>query len=229
MYRKRMGRARQDIVGDHSLIHVTFRCHNKEFYFHSDEMKKYVYKILCNYRKRFDIHVFDWVIMSNHVHLLVYTPDRETLSRFMHSSNLAVAKLINREFKKRGQAIEDRFKSPVIENESYMVNTIGYIWLNPFRAGMVGRASVGDYRYSSLFYKLRGLADRLCSSYHVLKKVFGFCVTKKSKLQRFAMKLLQKMLSKEWCDSSSVFEALHSIGSEDYCKARRPITRLRSG
>ena len=141
MYRKRMGRARQDIVGDHSLIHVTFRCHNKEFYFHSDEMKMNVYKTLCNYRKRFDIHVFDvgyhdrTMFTFWFTHLIAKPFRGLCILQILRS-----AKLINREFKKRGQAIEDRFKSPVIENESNMVNTIGYLWLNHFRAGMVSRA-----------------------------------------------------------------------------------------
>ena len=65
--------------------------------------------------------------MSNHAHLLIYTPERDILSRFMHSTNLAIAKAINKEFNKRGQAIEDRYKSPVIESEAYALNTIGYI------------------------------------------------------------------------------------------------------
>ena len=109
-----MGRARQDIVNNNSLLHVTFRCHNKEFYRHSHIMKTLVYKILLKYRKRFDIQILEWCLMSNRGHLLIYTPERDILSRFMHSTNLAIAKAINKEFTKRGQAIEDRYKSPVI-------------------------------------------------------------------------------------------------------------------
>ena len=224
-----MGRARQDIVTGKSLLHVTFRCHNREFYFDSNEVKSLVYKILLKYKKKHDLHIFDWVIMSNHVHLLVYAPSRDVLSRYMHSCNLAIAKTINKIFNKRGQAIEDRFRSPVIECQEYALNTVGYIWLNPLRAGMVDRNTIRSYRYSSLYFKLRGLRDRLVSSYEVLERLLGFDVLQGAKIQEFALRFLASLLEREFVDDSIlVFEGLHSIGSENFRMRRRWRREFRS-
>ncbi|SMF85271.1 transposase [Pseudobacteriovorax antillogorgiicola] len=223
-----MGRARQDIVKPSSLLHVTFRCHNREFYFHSPEMKKRVYQILLKYRETFNVHIFDWVIMSNHVHLLVYSPDRETLSRYLHSTNLAIAKVINQAFKRRGQAIEDRFKSPVIEDESYALNTVGYIWLNPVRAKLVDPQNAQNYRYSSLFFKWRGLDDPLVSDDSVLGELLGISLLHGRSVQEFARYWLEVVLNRISGYISEVFENLHSIGSYDFWKIRRLIPRLSS-
>jgi hypothetical protein len=164
------------------------------------------------------------------MHLLIYTPDRQSLSRYLHATNLSIAKAINKIFAKRGQAIEDRFKSPVIENQFYALNTVGYIWLNPLRAHMVNRRTIRDYRYSSLFFKVRGLKDKLVSDYAILKDLFGFDVLQGKSCQAFAIEWLAQLLTKEMLnDSAEVFENLHSIGNYDFWKNRRPIPRLRSG
>ncbi|WP_207912412.1 transposase [Pseudobacteriovorax antillogorgiicola] len=208
--------------------HVTFRCHNREFYLHSPKMKKLVYQILLKYQKIFDVRIFEWVIMSNHVHLMLYTPDRDTLSRYLHSTNLAIAKAINRDFKKSGQAIQDRFKSPVIENHSYALNTVGYIWLNPVRANLIKPKNAQNYPYCSLFYKWRGLHDPLVSDDSILNELLGFSFLQGRSVQQFARYWLQIVLSRISSHSCEVFENLHSVGSYEFWKSRRPIPRLSS-
>ncbi len=161
--------------------------------------------------------------MSNHGHFLLYTPERDILSRFMHSTNLAIAKAINKEFNKRGQAIEDRYKSPVIESEAYALNTISYIWLNPLRAGMVNHKSIKDYRYSSLYYKLRGINDPLTSDYKIAEDVFGVDLTDGKSEQKFAIEWLGQILTRGIdFEAAKVFEHLHSVGSDAFIKRRLP-------
>jgi len=59
----------------------------------------------------------EYILMSNHVHLKLFVPKLAQLSDFMRTTNSRIAKLINKMFDKTGQAIQDRFKSPVTENE----------------------------------------------------------------------------------------------------------------
>ena len=219
-----MGIARKDIITDESLMHITFRTHNRQFYFDKIGIKEKMILIFKKYKAKYDISIFDWVIMSNHCHFSAFTKDAVSLSNFMRSANKAIADLVNKEFKKSGQAIQDRFKSPVIEDESYAINTIGYIWLNPARANLVTIQKAEDYKYGSLYYKFRGLADPIGDSLSELEKLTQFKILKKRSVQRFTLDLLNELKSKwltkltELC--REIYEHSHSIGSPDYIGLR---------
>ena len=47
-----MSRARKDILYNNCLAHITFKCHNSEFYFHSDAVKDEIIKIVAKYKKK---------------------------------------------------------------------------------------------------------------------------------------------------------------------------------
>ena len=68
-----MSRARKDILYDNCLAHITFKCHNSEFYFHSDLMKEEIIKIVARNKKRYRIPIYDFVFMSNHPHPILTT------------------------------------------------------------------------------------------------------------------------------------------------------------
>ena len=94
---------------------------------------------------------FQWIldayaIMPNHFHLLVQLTE-ETLSRGMHWLNTSYAVAFNRRHNRVGHVLQGRFKSPPVERETYLLELIRYIVLNPVRANIVKRPE--DYRWSS--------------------------------------------------------------------------------
>lgn len=95
---------------------------------------------------RFGWIVYSWVLMTNHFHLEICTPEAN-LSRGMHWLNGRYAQWFNRRYKRRGHLFQDRFKSVLVEGESYLLELARYIVRNPVRAGMVKR--VDEYRWSS--------------------------------------------------------------------------------
>jgi hypothetical protein len=84
--------------------------------------------------------------MTNHFHLLVQTPEAN-LSRGMQWFNTAYAVWFNRRHDRSGHLYGGRFKAFVIEKESYFLEVLRYVVLNPVRAHMVERPE--DYRWSS--------------------------------------------------------------------------------
>lgn len=83
--------------------------------------------------------------MTNHFHLLVQTPE-PNLSRGMHWLNTAYVIWFNRRHERSGHLYAGRFKSFLIEKESYFTAVLRYVVLNPVRAKMVRRPD--DYRWS---------------------------------------------------------------------------------
>lgn len=219
-----MGIPRKQIIQDKALTHVTFRAHNREFYFQDSFIKDSILKIIKKYKLTYGIKIFDWVLLSNHAHFTIFTPNAKVLGDFMRASNKAIANLVNKVFRKSGQAIQDRYKSPVIEDIQYAVKVIGYIWLNPVRAGMIDIRHAQDYLYGSLYYKFRNIKDPLSDSYEELEDLSQFDVLKNRTTIRFIKdylnELKSKLLSELATYCAEIFEHTHSVGSDTFIKAR---------
>ena len=101
--------------------------------------------------------VHAYVLMTNHVHLLVTPKTPEGISRLMQSVGRRYVQYINRTYKRTGTLWEGRYKSCVVQEAHYFLLCSRYIELNPVRAGMV--ADPGLYRWSSYRHNGLGHAD----------------------------------------------------------------------
>ncbi|HMN14926.1 MAG TPA: transposase [Bellilinea sp.] len=102
------------------------------------------------------IHAY--VLMTNHVHLLV-TPETENgIAKLMQSAGRRYVQYINRSYKRTGSLWEGRHKSSLVEADTYLLTCMRYIELNPVRAGMV--SDPGQYRWSSYRHNGLGRADK---------------------------------------------------------------------
>ncbi len=101
---------------------------------------------------RYGWRFFAWVLMDNHFHLFLRTPNPD-LSAGMHDLNSGYASWFNRRHERVGSLYQGRFKAILVENESYAWTLSRYIHLNPCRAKLVKRPE--DHAYSSYRYFLR--------------------------------------------------------------------------
>jgi len=91
--------------------------------------------------------VHAYVLMSNHVHLLLTPVTPGSVSRMMKRVGESYVPRYNGRHDRTGTLWEGRFKSAVVDSESYVLECQRYIELNPVRAGMVMRPR--DYPWSS--------------------------------------------------------------------------------
>lgn len=101
------------------------------------------------------IHAY--VLMTNHVHLLVTPATPNGASRLMQSVGRRYVQYINRTYRRTGTLWEGRFKSSVVQEKRYFLLCSRYIELNPVRAGMV--SDPGHYLWSSYRHNGLGQAD----------------------------------------------------------------------
>ncbi len=80
---------------------------------------------------------FGWVLMWNHLHLVVQTGD-EPLSRVMRRLNTGYAVTFNLRHGRRGYLFQDRFKSRLVDGDDDLMGVIRYVHRNPLKAGVVG-------------------------------------------------------------------------------------------
>ena len=135
---------RLDFAG--ALHHVTSRGNEGRPIFRSDRDRKAFLEFLAEAVKRFGWSVTAWVLMNNHYHLVIQTPEAN-LSRGMQWLNGTYADWFNRRHKRSGHLFQGRFKSFIIETGTYAAEVLRYVVLNPVRAKMVARPE--DYRWSS--------------------------------------------------------------------------------
>ena len=97
------------------------------------------------------IHAY--ALMTNHVHLLLTPKANGSPARLMQSLGRRYVQYINRFYRRTGSLWEGRYKSSLVQAETYLLACYRYIELNPVRAEMV--ADPGQYRWSS--YRANGL------------------------------------------------------------------------
>ena len=77
-----------------------------------------------------------WVLMPNHVHLLLRTGERP-LRWIMHRLLMWYAQGYNRRWRRSGHLFQNRYKAILIEDDPYLGELVRYIHLNPLRSGLV--------------------------------------------------------------------------------------------
>jgi REP element-mobilizing transposase RayT len=102
---------------------------------------------LCAILPEAGMHCFAWALMSNHLHLVVQTPD-VPLSRVMKRLNTGYACTFNLRHGRRGYLFQNRFKSRLVGGDDDLVGVIRYVHLNPLKAGVVsGLDELADYTW----------------------------------------------------------------------------------
>lgn len=144
---------RDNIAG--AVYHITARGNNFESIF-SDDADRYVYlQILATALRRFSIRLYAYVLMTNHVHLLLETL-QPNISVTIHQLHGTYAKYVNRRHGRWGHLFGQRFFSEIITDDDHLLSLSHYIPRNPVRAGLVDDPI--DYPWSSYACYL-GLAD----------------------------------------------------------------------
>jgi putative DNA methylase len=96
---------------------------------------------------RYRLH--DWVVMPNHVHVLATPLGDHTLSQITHSWKSFTAKIANKILSREGTFWAPEYFDRAIRTPQHYGNTVGYIAMNPVKAGLC--ASPEKWRYSSFW------------------------------------------------------------------------------
>jgi len=127
--------------------HVTQRGNGRAQTFFSDADYRLYRDLLAEHAARTGVEVWAWVLMPNHVHLILTPPDPDALRRCLAPVHRQYAGRIHAREKRSGHFWQGRFGC-VAMDEAHLAAAVRYVALNPVRARLVERAS--DWRWSSL-------------------------------------------------------------------------------
>ena len=114
------------------------------------------------------IHAY--VLMTNHVHILLTPLARDSISRLVHFFGRNYVTQVNRTYRRTGTLWEGRHKGSPVGSDEHLLACYRYIGLNPVRAGMV--SAPGRYRWSSYAANAHGVPDELVTP-HELYSALG--------------------------------------------------------
>lgn len=136
--------------------HVTQRGNGRAQTFFTDGDYRLYRDLLAEHAAEAGVEVWSWVLMPNHVHLILVPPDADALRRALAPVHRRYAGAIHARMKRTGHFWQGRFGC-VAMDEAHLGAALRYVALNPVRAGLVERAV--DWPWSSARAHLAMTAD----------------------------------------------------------------------
>ncbi len=150
--------------------HVIQRGNNRDVIFVADEDYQYYLKKLGDACKKYECELHAYVLMTNHVHLLITPNTAHGISKVMQTIGRYYVQYFNYQYQRTGTLWEGRYKATLIDSEDYLLRCSRYIELNPVRAGMV--KAPADYPWSSYHFNALGRENKLITP-HAIYNALG--------------------------------------------------------
>lgn len=146
-------------------MHLIQRGNNRQICFIAEEDYRYYLDWLKGYADKTGCRIHAYVLMNNHVHLLVSSDTQEGVGTMMKHLGQRYTQYVNRTYRRSGTLWEGRYRSCLTQEEDYFLTCQRYIELNPVRARMVDHPA--DYRWSSYRANAQGDEESLLQPHSV--------------------------------------------------------------
>ena len=127
--------------------HVILRGNNRQLIFKDNSDREILLGLLVGGCQKHGVDLHAFVLMDNHLHLLLTPQADKALSKMMQDLGRDYVRYFNKKHTRTGTLWEGRFRSALIQTDRYFLSCMVYIDLNPVRAGMVAQAL--DHPWSS--------------------------------------------------------------------------------
>ena len=126
--------------------HITHRCHKREFLFKFAKDRQRWMDWLFESKKRFGLTILNYMVTSNHIHLLVMgEKDQETIPKSIQLIAGRTAQEYNQRKERKGAFWEDRYHATAVEKGIHLIQCLVYIDLNMVRTGVVAHPREWPY------------------------------------------------------------------------------------
>jgi putative transposase len=155
-------------------LHIIQRGNNRQNCFYAKQDFHLYLEWLEKYAKETGCAVHAYVMMTNHVHLLI-TPQRsESAGQMMKKLGQRYVQYVNRTYQRSGTLWEGRYRSCLIQGETYFYTCHRYIELNPVRAKLV--SDPAEYPWSSYLANGYGIGNNILSPHQLYMELGGDAV-----------------------------------------------------
>ena len=154
-----------------SCLHIVQRGDNRRTCFHDDQERQRYLELMEHYGKKYRCDLHAYVLMTNHVHILLTVREHNAQSLFMKDLSQQTAHWVHMRHGGTGAMWDGRYHSSQIDCDAYFLACQRYIELNPVRAGMVELP--GAYKWSSYRANAEGAENVLLTPHPVFMALGG--------------------------------------------------------
>jgi putative transposase len=184
-------RMRQRLIYPGAILHITQRAPGSELIFIEESDYKKFIGLLKFISQKFEITVFSFALLPNHLHLLLMI-SKKNLSEAMKALFESYAQYINKKYERKGHVFCGVFRSTTCLDDSYFLTASIYIHLNAVRAGCC--VSFDDYRWQTTRLYIDPEAP---FSFVKTDKVLTLLSQDQAEARRMYNKALEKSLEKK--------------------------------
>ncbi|NQT89959.1 MAG: transposase [Candidatus Omnitrophica bacterium] len=152
-----------------ATYHVYCRGNNKvKIFYATDDYRKFK-RNLTRYKSKYGFRLYAYALMVNHIHLLVEPKEIDGLPAIMKSLNVSYSIWHNRRYDCVGHVWQGRYNSKIIKDERSFLTCMGYIEMNPVRAGIV--VEPASYKWSSCYERFHRVRDPIIDIYSLFNEI----------------------------------------------------------
>ncbi len=135
---------------DGAIYHILNRGNNKQVIFRGDSDYLVFKDIIMKYLRKYQIQIYNYAFLPNHFHFLLTPAKAKEIQKFMQAICQVYSCYHHRQYSSVGYLFQNRYKSILIDGDTYLAECTRYIERNPVRAGLVNNAN--QYMHSSYRY-----------------------------------------------------------------------------
>lgn len=218
-----MPRANRYFLPGH-VWHITHRCHQKEFLLKFVKDRQRWRYWLFEARKRYGLSVLNYVVTSNHIHLLVRDRGQGEIAQSMQLIAGRSAQEYNQRKNRKGAFWEDRYHATAVDTEAYLARCMAYIDLNMVRAGVVKHPSEWD---TCGYCEIHAPSQRYAViDQSALTEIFGF--NTQEQLQQACRVWVDEALQSNQLQRDSAWSGSLAVGRLDFVEGVKVALGIRA-
>jgi putative transposase len=167
---REMGRKQRQFIAGQSY-HITHRGNARQQIFFTDSDRDKYIECLQRASLAQNCLIHSWVLMNNHVHLILSQNKDGSISKFIMHAHGAYGSYLNRAQRIDGKVWNHRFFAGDAMDDSYLLTCMAYIDLNPIRAGFCSRPE--QWPWSSHRMLALGRKDKITTPHYVYYSLMG--------------------------------------------------------
>lgn len=203
--------------------HVTIRGNDRQDIFRCDGDRLRFLDCLGKAALHHGLLIHAYVLMTNHVHLLVTGKDSVSAPKTIQSLGRQYVAYFNERYGRTGTLWEGRYRSTLVEADRYLLACHRYIDMNPVRVGLVEHPA--EYLWSSHRFYALGSADDLVTPHSTF---LALGISERSRREAYSSLFDQPL-------NSDVLERIRhcsrngwALGSQDFCRLIESATNRRT-
>ena len=202
--------------------HVILRGNNRQSIFKDNSDRQILLELLVGFCQKHWVDLHAFVLMDNHLHLLLTPQADKALSKMMQDLGRDYVRYFNQRHTRTGTLWEGRFRSSLIQTDRYFLACMAYIDLNPVHAGMVAQPL--DHPWSSHAHYVGTRLDNWLVAHDVYWALGNTPFAREKSYAELVQAGIEE--SKKHALTSSVLGGW-ALGEDDFMQNLQPLSKRR--